>query len=160
DEDWKQVRVELVNGRPDSFLFPLAAPRYAHRELVTPETELSTVPQLLNQTPDRMWESWGAAGLGLSGYGAGGGGRGEGIGLGSIGTIGHGAGAGAIDGASSLVSVGNLAAVAGAEGVEQGALFNYALPPIDLAGHSSALLPFVSERVAVRRLAFFSGPGA
>ena len=39
-------------------------------------------------------ESYGAGGVGLSGFGAGGGGRGEGIGLGSIGTIGHGAGTG------------------------------------------------------------------
>jgi hypothetical protein len=160
DEDWKKVRVELVNGRPDSFLFPLAAPRYAHRELVTPDDELSTVPQLLTQTADEMGDSWGAAGLGLSGVGYGGGGHGEGIGLGSIGTIGHGAGARGTDGVSSLVSVGNLAAVAGAEGTEQGALFNYALPPVDLASHSSALLPFVNEKIGVGRLAFFSGPGA
>src|SRR5688572_23064041 len=37
DEDWKDVTIELVNGRPASFLFPLAAPRYARRELVAPE---------------------------------------------------------------------------------------------------------------------------
>ena len=159
DEDWRQVRVELVNGRPDSFLFPLAAPRYAHRELVTPDDELSTVPQLLDRTADEIGDSWGAGGLGLSGVGHGGGGRGEGIGLGSIGTIGHGAGAGAVEGVSSLVSVGSLAAVAGAEGTEQGALFNYALPPVDLASHSSALLPFVNEKIGVRRLAFFARPG-
>src|SRR5207249_4383928 len=55
DEDWQQVKVELVNGRPDSFLFPLAAPRYARRELVTPENELSTVPQLLDTTVDAIW---------------------------------------------------------------------------------------------------------
>jgi hypothetical protein len=36
DEDWRGGRVELVNGRPDSFLFPVAAPRYARRELVPP----------------------------------------------------------------------------------------------------------------------------
>src|SRR6185295_17508584 len=50
DEDWRKVRVELVNGQPDSFLFPLAAPRYGRREIVTPKAELSTVPQLLGRT--------------------------------------------------------------------------------------------------------------
>jgi hypothetical protein len=44
--------------------------------------------------PKSMWggaigESFGAAGLGLSGIGEGGGGHGEGIGLGSVGTLGH-----------------------------------------------------------------------
>ena len=56
------MRVELVNGRPDAFLFPLAAPRYARRGLVTPERELSTVPQLLDRPVDEMWatgDTWG-----------------------------------------------------------------------------------------------------
>jgi len=52
DEHWRNVKVTLVNGRPDSFIFPLAAPCYARRELVTPENEASTVPQLLGQTVD------------------------------------------------------------------------------------------------------------
>ncbi len=164
DEDWKKVGVELVNGRPDSFLFPLAAPRYARRELVTPENELSTVPQLLGTTPDAMWtgESYGAAGMGLTGIGSGGGGAGEGsIGLGSIGTIGHGAGAAAGPGQSSMLSVGNLAAVAPTEGVEAGALFRYKLAsPLDLRAHGSALVPFVADKVSARRIAFLTAPGA
>jgi len=163
EEAWKGVTVELVNGRPDSFLFPLAAPRYARRELVTPEQELSTVPQLMEQTPDSMWtgEAYGAGGLGLSGVGEGGGGRGEGIGLGSIGTIGHGAGVGnAGPSASSLLSVGNLASVAPAEGVEAGAMFRYSLKqPVDLRAHGSALVPFLSDSVAARSIAFFRAPG-
>ena len=56
DEDWKKVKVDLVNGRPDSFLYPLAAPRYARRELVTPQRDLHTVPQLLDKTVDNMWD--------------------------------------------------------------------------------------------------------
>ncbi len=164
DEDWKKVGVELVNGRPDSFLFPLAAPRYARRQLVTPEQELSTVPQLLHKTVDNMWsvgEAYGAGGLGLSGIGQGGGGRGEGIGLGSIGTIGHGGGMGTGVAQSSLLAVGNLAGLAKADGIESGALFRYALNNrIDLRAHGSALLPFVSETVKVLRIAYFDCAGA
>ena len=130
DEDWRGVHVELANGRPDSFLFPLAAPRYARRQLVTPDDQLATVPQLMGTTVDAIWgdqtgDSFGAGGLGLTGTGEGGGGRGEGIGLGSIGSIGHGSGGG---GGSSLLEVGNLASVAPAEGAEAGALFVYTLP--------------------------------
>ncbi len=166
DEDWRKVRIELVNGRPDSFLFPLAAPRYARRELVTPAEPLSTVPQLFGKTADgiadraargEMWgdeigDSFGAGGLGLTGVGEGGGGRGEGIGLGSIGTA---------TGASTVLSIGDLAGVAQADGVEAGALFRYSLPsPVDLRAHGSALVPFLQQTVGARRIAFFVKPGA
>ena len=94
DEAWRDVRVELVNGAPDSFLFPLAAPRYARRELAKPENQLATVPQLALHTADGLWgdnvesigDAFGEGGLGLSGVGEGGGGTGEGIGLGGIGS--------------------------------------------------------------------------
>jgi hypothetical protein len=162
DEDWTQVKVQLVNGRPDSFLFPLAAPRYSRRELVHPEDKLSTVPQLIDKTVDGMWgdqigESYGAAGFGLSGIGEGGGGRGEGIGLGSIGTIGHGSGTGT----SSELSVGNLAEIAQAKGVESGALFTYTLAsPLDLRAHGSTLVPILQQPIEIRTIALFASPSA
>ncbi len=163
DEDWKRVAVDLVNGRPDSFLFPLAGPRYARRKLVTPKRQLSSVPQLLDKTVDNMWtgESGSAEGaMGLAGTGSGGGGYGEGIGLGSIGTVGYGAGRGG-PGASSLLSVGNLAGIEQADGAENGALFRYTLPhPIDLHAHSSGLVPFMQGTVPAERIAWFRKPGA
>jgi hypothetical protein len=153
DEDWNGVHAELVNGRPDSFLFPLAAPRYARRELVHPENEASTVPQLAGQTVDAIWgdnigDAYGAGGLGLTGKGEGGGGTGDGVGLGSIGTIGHGDGVGTGPGMSSVLNVGNLAQLAQASGVESGALFTYGLAePLALRAHASALVPFVEQAV-------------
>ncbi|HEX7601338.1 MAG TPA: hypothetical protein VF316_07020, partial [Polyangiaceae bacterium] len=164
DEDWQRVQVELVNGRPDSFLFPLAAPRYGRRALVTPENELSTVPQLMGRTADTLWgdhvgDSFGAGGLGVSGVGGGGGGFGEGIGLGSISTIGHGSGTG-VDG-SSLLAVGDLAQVAQAKGVEAGALFVYRMPsPVALRAHASALVPFLQQSVEAEPIAWLDSPGA
>lgn len=168
DESWREVSVELVNGRPDSFLFPLAAPRYAARELVTPEHELSTVPQLMRTTPDAMWtpgdeEAYGEGGLGLSGIGEGGGGRGEGIGLGGIGTVGHGsaAGNGSTEDTGDGFNIGNLAGVTTADGVESGALFRYTLADkLELAAHASALVPFLGERLSARAIALFSAPGS
>jgi len=166
DESWRGVHVELVNGRPDSFLFPLAAPRYARRQLVTPEGQLSTVPQLLDQTPDGIWgdqmgDAYGAAGMGITGTGEGGGGSGYGIGLGRIGTIGHGAGTGTSETTSSLLGVGNLASVAEATGTESGALFVYALAqPLDLRAHASALVPFLSRKVSARAITLIASGGA
>jgi hypothetical protein len=162
DEDWRGIRVELANGRPDSFLFPLAAPRYARRPLVTPDDQLATVPQLMGTTVDAIWgdqigESFGAGGLGLSGVGEGGGGRGEGIGLGRIGTTGHGSGTGS----STLLDVGNLASAAPAAGVEAGALFVYTLPgPVDLHAHDSTLVPFEQQRVDATAIAWIDSPGS
>jgi hypothetical protein len=148
DENWSSVRVELVSGRPDSFLFPLAAPRYLRRELVHPDDQLATVPQLLIDTADGLWgdqlgDSYGMGGLGTIGHGSGGGG-GSGYGHGSGRLGGRRAGADASD----LLRVGNLAAVAEAAGVEAGALFTYALAqPLDLRAHGSALVPFLDERI-------------
>jgi hypothetical protein len=166
DEDWRGVKVELVNGRPDSFLFPLAAPRYGRRALVHPDQELSTVPQLLGRTVDAIWgdnieDAYGVGGIGLSGVGEGGGGRGEGIGLGSVGSVGHGSGRGDAYGSSSLLGVGNLAGVAQASGTESGALFVYALAtPLSLRRHASALVPYLQQRVEAESIAWFDGAGS
>jgi hypothetical protein len=162
DEDWRGVRVELANGRPDSFLFPLAAPRYARRELVTPDDQLATVPQLMGTTVDTIWgdqieDATGVGGLSLSGYGSGGGGSGSGFGMGRIGTVGHGSGVAS----SSLLEVGNLASTAPAAGAEAGALFVYTLPdPVDLHAHHSALVPFVQQRVDASTIAWVDSPGS
>jgi hypothetical protein len=55
DEDWNGVEIQLANGRPDSFLFPLAAPRYSRRRIVHPEGTASSVPQLLSHTTDNLF---------------------------------------------------------------------------------------------------------
>lgn len=152
DENWNDVRVDLVNGRPDSFLFPLAAPRYARRTLVTPENELSTVPQLMGRTADTLWgdhvdDAGGSAGFGASGYGSAGGASGSGFGHGGIGSIGH-FGASGADAGSSLLEVGDLAGVSQASGVEAGALFVYGMASaVALRAHCSALVPFLQEVV-------------
>ncbi|MGH1348019.1 MAG: hypothetical protein ACRBN8_41070 [Nannocystales bacterium] len=157
DEDWKNVDIELVNGRPASFLFPLAAPRYARRELIEPQEQLSTVPQLAKTTPDRMWldgelgESFGIGGLGMVGTGRGGGGSSEGtIALGNVGITGKGGGFGS-------VGIGDLAELTQANTEAQGALFVYGVSdPVDLQAHHSALLPIVSEDIEAESITWFS----
>lgn len=162
DELWNGVKVSLVNGRPDSFLFPMAAPRYARRVLVAPENELSTVPQLMNKTPDAIWgdhldesaTSVGLGGIGSYGHGSGGGyGVGYGSGHGKIGSVSV-----TSMGSSSLLSVGDLAGVASAAGVESGALFTYSLGDrLDLAAHHSALVPFLAQQLDVEAITWIDG---
>ncbi len=155
DEDWKSVQVDLVNGRPTSFLYPLAAPRYARRELVTPQDQLYSVPQLFDTTVDNLWS--GEEGSG-EGFGAGG------IGLGGIGVVGHGAGGGGIgevaNPESSELDIGNLASLTPAEGVEAAALFRYTLPnKLALHAHGSALVPFLDSAIKVRQISWFAASG-
>jgi hypothetical protein len=162
DEGWERVGLSLVNGQPDSFLFPLAAPRYLRRALVHPEGALSTIPQLQDQTADTLWgdnpDGGGASGYGGVGYGSGHG-RLSGSHRASAPSIRMGATttSGTSVGQSTLLSVGNLAELATATGVEQGALFTYtAALPFSLQAHSSALVPFLQTAVDVEPLAWFA----
>jgi hypothetical protein len=161
EEDWDDVALELVNGRPDSFLFPLAAPRYERRELVVPERELSSVPQLLDTTPDAMWGDFldaevggiegGVVGGVAGGYGSGSG-YGYGSGSGSVGTrrlI-----------SSDLVEVGDLAALATGEGRETKTVFVYGTAePLDLAAGRSAMVPFVQSKLESAAITWITGFG-
>lgn len=158
EEPWVGVSLELTSGRPDSFLFPLAAPRYERRELLSPDRELSSVPQLLGQSPDALWgdfveDAEGAGGLGLRGYGSGGGGSGTGYG--------YGAGRAGISHrsvvtSSNLLDVGNLATIAEAEGEETETSFVYrAQKPLDLAPHRSALVPFLQRPIEADTVSLF-----
>lgn len=150
DEDWRGVQVELVSGQPDSFLFPLAAPRYARRRLVTPEEQLPSVPQLLSRGADERWDQ---------------GDEEENIGMGGLGLVGHGYGGGSVAAASviggpsesSLLAIGDLTQHAEASTTQSGALFRYTLPePIDLPAHRSLLVPLLRADVPVERVSYFA----
>ena len=164
DERWQGVHLELVNGEPDSFLFPLAAPRYARRTLVEPESPLSTQPQLQGTTADALWGDH----LDLVATGTGSG-QGYGSGQGRL-SGSHAARAPSVRMGSSIVtdtksssvlSVGNLADLAPAQGVENGAQFVYAVPgSFALDAHASALVPFLSKPVQTENIAFFGSPSS
>ncbi|WP_437575932.1 hypothetical protein [Sorangium sp. So ce887] len=160
DEPWAGVSVELVNGRPDSFLFPLSAPRYARRELGEPSEALSTVPQLADRTPDQLWGDNVGEGFTVTG-------QGFGAGAGRLGGA-HASGAPGVragmitpdgsTGESEVLSIGNLADLAQAAGVENGALFTYRLAGgLHLRAHGSALVPFTQQDVETQRLTWFGG---
>jgi hypothetical protein len=152
DEPWRDLAVTLVSGRPQSFLYPLAVPRYARRELVTPDDGLEVSPQLLSQdvreqlSGSLIGDSYGIGGLGTIGHGGGGGGYGSGSG--SSGTTGR------MLHASALLADGP-GIVAPAAVSEAGDLFLYTvMAPVTLSPRSSALLPIIdghaeSERVTV-----------
>ncbi len=175
DEAWRNVKVELVDGTPSSWLYPLAAPRYERRELLTPDQELSSVPQLSTTTPDAMWgdfsdyqgelvESISADETG------GGGGTGSGQGFGS----GHGRlggshktrapkvrGGTGDESASDLLWVGDLQKQAGVIPPAERAVSVFEVKSaIDLLPQHSALLPFLQQQVSAKTIVWFSSMGA
>lgn len=162
EEDWDDVALELVNGRPDSFLFPLAAPRYERRELVVPDRELSSVPQLLDTTPDAMWGDFLDAD-GLESYGGSGSGYGSGSGSGFAGRgrrVPQVRMANGVVVGSNLVSVGDLSALATADGRETKTAFVYGTAePLDLAAGRSAMVPFVQSQVESGAITWITGFG-
>ncbi len=171
DEAWAGVRIELVDGRPYSFLFPITAPRYERRELETPQRELSSVPQLSTTTPDALWgdfsdyegESVSRIGSdGISGVGFGGGGRGEGIGAGRTGTVGRGGGRGTgSGGGSELLWAGDLARRAGVVPTAKQTTSIYRVDQeLDLSPQHSAMLPFLDAAVSATSIVWFDGLGA
>lgn len=171
DEAWKNVRIELIHGRPSSFLFPVTAPRYERRDLQTPEQELSSVPQLSTTTPDAMWGDFsdyegetvgrvgseGLTGLGSGssvGFGGGGGGRGYGARGKREPAMGDRSG-------SDLVWVGDLSRHTHGVAPAEATTPVFALgKPMDLPAQHSAMVPFLDAPLAVASVVWWGGFGA
>lgn len=162
DEAWDGVQVTLASGRPTSFLFPLAGPRYGRRDFMTPQDGLDTAPQLATREARehlRGEGEWG--GLGLRGTGSGGGGYGSGVGMGSIGTVGRGAGTGGVaSGLSSTILEDGPTPLEPAAVSEAGDLFLYSVKePVKLGARKSALLPIIDGATKAERVTLLDGAG-
>ncbi|MBI5500580.1 MAG: hypothetical protein HY907_10075 [Deltaproteobacteria bacterium] len=150
DEDWQNVAVELVEGQPNSYLFPFVTPRFRHREVVPAEDGMDTAPQLAGTNADQL------ADAGLYGYGYGygsGGGYGSAYGSAGMGMIGTGYGGGGGVSASQLLAIGELAAEAQASPEQRRELLSYhATEPLSLRAHESALVPVIDAGVSAERI--------
>lgn len=162
DEAWNGVKVTLASGRPTSFLFPLAGPRYGRREFMSPEDGLDTAPQLATKEARehlRGQGDWG--GLGMTGVGSGGGGYG--MGVGGLGTRGRGSGSGAVGASSGLVSTvleDGPTPIEPAAVSEAGDLFLYSVKePVVLGARKSALLPIIDGATKAERVTVLDGNG-
>jgi hypothetical protein len=186
DEDWNNVQLSLVSGRPISFMMDLYQPLYTTRPVVEPELYLSLRPQVYGDAIERrlgeiasdkaaemdansmVAESLARRKLDLGaaapqaamrGRGAipgGGGFGGRGGGLG-------GGGLGAAPAAGAPSSELRRAAsffkdvAASAEGMQTGELFQYSIKtPVNLARQQSAMLPIVSQKVAGEKVSIYN----
>ncbi len=166
EEDWKDVRLSLVSGRPISFIQDLYQPLYLPRPMVAAQVIGSPTPQNYGAALDKGVDAErlalgvqdlaarksgmpalrapaappapGSAAGGLGGGGFGGGGMGRGLAEGQARTLGYPVAAELM--ARSVDSQ--------ASGTERGALFEYAIQgTVSIARGQSAMVPIISGPV-------------
>ncbi|MBC7856402.1 MAG: hypothetical protein IAF94_23475 [Pirellulaceae bacterium] len=160
-QDWKDVKLTLVSGRPISFVMDLYQPLFMARPLVTPELHASLTSRVYDQDLSAREQEFQAAGSGRrrrghAGAFGGGGGMEGGMGGGGGGFFGGG-GMGGMPPAkdnTDVHRVGDMVVALdkGVESIAQGGdvgeLFRYAIkPPVTLPRNESAMLPIVNDPV-------------
>lgn len=157
-QDWKDVQLTLVSGRPISFLMDLYQPLFMTRPFVVPEQHASLQPRVYDQDlASREQQFEGAAAAGRAARGGGGSFGGA---MGGGGGFFGGAAPAApreqrpfvtsvipvIDGGGAIDLSKGVASAAMAEDV--GELFRYVIKsPVTLARAESAMLPIVNDAV-------------
>jgi hypothetical protein len=164
DNDWDNVQLSLVSGRPISFIQDLYQPLYVPRPVVQPELYASLRPQTyeggLRQAGDaeRLAEveakETAAAGRRLSSLAA----RAPAATPAPAGIPGGGAGFGAgrlKDGAEKPMDPSaSVASVASA--TKLGELFQYTVGSVSLPRQKSAMIPIITDPVEVERLSIYN----
>lgn len=176
DNDWENVSLSLVGGRPISYIELLYQPLYISRPVVSPTVIGSIVPQTYDngfslngitvnnvQAPrvnmQSLTQNGGFSNTGNFGGGGGGGFGGNGggnQGFFSANTAGVAAGLGDAAGNPMADFTQGVAAIA--EATKIGEMFHYTVDKVTLPRQESSMIPIVSEAVRVERLSVFS-PG-
>jgi hypothetical protein len=177
DEDWNNVGMALISGRPISFQMDLYQPLYVPRPMVEPELFASLRPPTYDANMDRAGATAGAqaatqfpAPPGMAGFGAMGGGGGmrggPGGPQGNLGgemrqSLGLSAGAEGKSGGTRKMALSEInlqqgiqsAATAG----KLGDFFQYVLDnSVTLARQKSALLPIINKEVEGSRVSIYN----
>ena len=157
-EDWINVRISLVSGKPISFISQLYQPRYVQRQTADLPELAALAPQIYGGAIDQLAVN-GSVSAGLAEKAKK---PGAGIGSGSGGGIGGGAFrmAGAPPApfqydAGAAVAPSQLANTA--SGREAADLFEYSIPSaVTVKKNESAMLPFLQQKVGAKKLIVYS----
>ena len=181
DDDWQNVRLALVSGRPVSFIQDLYQPLYLPRPVVGPDIVASPYPQthdgsLLSQNGQQVADGV-EAGSEFAGGGPGGGfgggrtsgrtstNRGFGGAAGPPGEKGEKGDSGVTGDAFRKARADSPSAVdylresvkAQAEGQKAGELFQYTIDtPVNLPHRQSALIPVVAQDIEAEKLSLYN----
>jgi hypothetical protein len=157
DQDWKDVRMELVSGRPISFTMDLYQPLYVPRPQVMPEIYASLMPQLYGQSlADANGEFERAKSDDMKGEALAERRRmARGIPPGKAAQPAAEAGEdGVKDEAAAFGQIASIQSVAA--GANLGELFRYAIEkPVTIERQRSAMLPIVGEKVEAEKVAIY-----
>ncbi len=172
DEEWDNVRLSLVSGRPISFTMDLYQPLYAPRPVVRPELYTSLRPQTYSDSLEErgveMAKSYGGRALASAAPGGGGFGGGAGLDVQPAVPQAPAAAAARAFGRSSVAGAGLAdagivrqyffqATPAEAEGSQAGELFQYVIKtPVSLARQKSAMLPIISQKVEGQKVSIYN----
>lgn len=164
DDDWNNVRLAVVSGRPISFISLLDTPRYGRREIAELPEDKAAGPVVYAGSVDVA--AAGVIGGAIEGIGSG---SGSGYGPGSGGGVGGGvyhAPARAPAAAPRQIIANQLlsesaklppSSVEGATGATLGELFEYSFAePVTIKKNQSAMLPFLQDKIAVRKLLIYT----
>jgi hypothetical protein len=143
--DWNSVRLSVVSGRPISFISPLDVARFAQRQVAElPDDSAAAAVVYEGTVQDQAAATAGIAG-GASG--------------GVIGGVAAPSPAPAQTAQRQIVANQLMAiksSVEGAAGTAMGELFEYGFAqPVTIKKNQSAMLPFVQDRVATRKLLIY-----
>ena len=160
DEDWTNVKLSLVSGRPVSFIQDLYQPLYVPRPTVAPDFIGSPMPQFSEVAVDSLGESLSlnrpAAPIGRSA------GRGGGFagGMGGGGFGGAGGPAAKMD-ASAPVALNFMemrdSVASQASGETAGELFRYDISAlVNLPRQQAAMIPIVTEPIKAKKISIYN----
>jgi hypothetical protein len=160
EEDWDEVSLTLVSGRPISFIMNLYQPLYVPRPVVEPELFASLRPQVYGQDLDRKQAEFAEKAKGDEQAGR----RllaKRGAALRDAAPAAPMAGAGAFAGAQQAEDKAAIALNRGVESLAEagdvGELFQYAIDtPVTLARQKSAMLPIINDSVKGEKVSIYN----
>ena len=162
DEDWRDVQMALVSGKPISFVSELYAPRYVRRETAELPEEAAVRPELHDSALLYQPNAGLASAEVIDGQAINGAltfsGR-------NSMRVGGGSGGGSFKAspppsvAAQQVSASSIAQAA--NGAEIADLFEYRIAhPVTIKRNESAMLPFIQDKIKARKVVLYTGENA
>ena len=155
DEDWSNVQLSVVSGRPISFISLLDTPRYGQRQVAELPEDRAAGPVVYSGSVDVNGSLAAVNGLkGVPAAGLTGEGMGGGVAGGVLGGVGPARPPAPLAMQKQEVRV---SSIDGATGAALGELFQYDFNgPITIRKNQSAMLPFLQAKVAARKLLIYT----
>lgn len=160
DEDWNNINLSVVSGRPISFISLLDSPRYGRRQVAELPEDRAAGPVVYGGSVDvkaQAGEAGGAVGGVIGGMLSD---SGNGMRYGTSAGLAPPPAPLAVARLGGLNEAMGKSSVEGATGATLGELFEYSFAgPITITKNQSAMLPFLQEKITARKLLIYTERG-